>query len=169
MKTISLDRAKKEKLFYFVATAVVFRKSDGRALILKRSDREVAHPGRWGVIGGKMEWQNMQSKKPTRTNGNVLDWEHEIENLLVREAKEEASIDIDTSDMVYLNSVVYLREDGVPCVCAKFVVAYADGNTRIDSKDFDDFAWVNEKEIVNYECIDGICLEVKKAIALFNK
>ena len=39
-KKISIDEAKKEKLFYFVANVVVYRGSDGRCLILKRHERE---------------------------------------------------------------------------------------------------------------------------------
>jgi len=50
MIKISLAKAKKNKLFYFVVTGVIFRASDTRCLILKRSQKEVAHPGLWSVI-----------------------------------------------------------------------------------------------------------------------
>ena len=52
---ISVDRAKKNKLFYLVATVVVYRESDGRCLILKRGMGEKVHPGKYTVPGGKLE------------------------------------------------------------------------------------------------------------------
>ena len=52
---ISLENAKDDKLFYFVANVVVFRESDGRCLILKRSENEKVHPGKFATQGGKLE------------------------------------------------------------------------------------------------------------------
>ena len=89
---ISINNAKKEKLFYFVANVVVYRESDGRCLILKRHEREKVHPGRYAVPGGKLEWENLPISKPTRINGDILDFEDAIEELLKRETKEEAGI-----------------------------------------------------------------------------
>lgn len=45
---------KKNKL-HIVAVAAVIRRADGRYLVLKRSEREVAFPGRYGFPGGKVE------------------------------------------------------------------------------------------------------------------
>lgn len=92
---ISLKNAKENKLFYFVANVVVYRESDGRCLIFKRSEREKVHPGRYGVPGGKLEWKQLDINKPTRLNGDVLDFEGAVEELLARETKEEAGIEID--------------------------------------------------------------------------
>ena len=81
-KKISIEQAKQNKLLYFVANVVVYRKEDNRCLILKRSEREKVHPGRYGVIGGKLEWGDLDIAKPSRVNGEVLDYENAIENLL---------------------------------------------------------------------------------------
>ena len=62
---ISIDEAKRDKLFYFVANVVVYRERDGRCLILKRDEREKVHAGRWGVPGGKLEWNDMDIEHPT--------------------------------------------------------------------------------------------------------
>ena len=51
---ISLQNAKKDKLFYFVANVVIYRENDGKCLILKRSEREKVHPGKYAVPGGKL-------------------------------------------------------------------------------------------------------------------
>src|SRR3989344_7896336 len=91
---ISIDNAKKDKLFYFVANVVVFREEDCRCLILKRSKREKVHPGKYAVPGGKLEWTNLDVNNPTRINGEVLDFENAVEDLLKREVKEEAGKEI---------------------------------------------------------------------------
>ena len=81
---ISLEHAKQDKLFYFVANVVVYRESDGRCLILKRSGTEKVHPGKYCVTGGKLEWQDLDIQNPTRFNGEVLDFEDVAGKLLVR-------------------------------------------------------------------------------------
>ncbi len=64
--SISLDQAKHDKLFYVVANVVVYRDSDKRCLILKRDPREKAHPNKYAVPGGKLEWKDFDLQKPTR-------------------------------------------------------------------------------------------------------
>lgn len=44
---ISLDNAKSNNLFYFVANVLIYRESDRRCLILKRSEEEKVHPGKY--------------------------------------------------------------------------------------------------------------------------
>jgi len=166
--TITIDQAKNEKLFYFVANVVIYRPSDGRCLILKRSDRETARPGKWGVVGGKLEWKDLDPAHPTRVNGNVLDYEHAVEDLLAREAKEEAGVEIERK-LHYINSVGYIRPDGVPVVMVKFAARYLAGDIRIEEKAFSDFRWVNADEVQQYDCILGVPGEVAMAIKLFSR
>lgn len=163
---ISLEQAKQDKLMYFVVNAVVYRESDGRCLILKRSMREKVHPGRFAVPGGKLEWAQFDLTKPTRVNGDVLDFEHALEDLLAREVAEEAGITIQ-SELVYLNSVFFVRPDGIPVILIKMAVKYNNGEVKLEEGAFDDFAWVNEEEVQQYECIDGIKEEVVRTIQLF--
>jgi 8-oxo-dGTP pyrophosphatase MutT (NUDIX family) len=165
---ISLDEAKPEKLFYFVVNVVPVRKSDGRALILKRSEREIAHGGRYGVVGGKLEHADLDLTKPTRVNGDILDFEDAIPNLAKREAHEEAGINIGT-ELKYINQVTFLRPDGVPVVLLKFAAEYIGGKIKLEENSFSDFAWVNAEEVKNYPTIDGIAGEVAAAISLFAK
>lgn len=163
---ISLKNAKENKLFYFVANVVIYREEDGRCLILKRSMREKVHPGRYAVPGGKLEWEQMDIKNPTRINGNVLDFENVVEELLRRESKEEAGIEID-KNLKYINSVAFVRPDEIPVVLVKFAVKYKGGEVKPEPGAFDEYAWVNEEEVKNYECIDGIHEEVATTIKLF--
>ena len=165
-KKISLKNAKEDKLFYFVANVVVYREKDGRGLILKRSEREKAHPGRWAVLGGKMEWDSFDLKKPTRLNGDVVDFENAVEDLLVREVREEAGIEI-IPKFKYINSNMFVRPDEIPVVLVKFAARYKKGQVVREKGAFTDFAWVNEKEIKKYPCIDGIPKEILTTIKFF--
>jgi len=163
-KRISIDKAKKEKLFYFVANVIVCR-DDGRCLILKRSDKEIAHPGKYCVPGGKLEWKDLDINNPTRINGNILDYEDAVEKLLMREVAEEAGIQIG-SNFKYINSVAFIRPDEVPVVLIKFAAKYVSGDVALEEA-FTDYAWVNGEEVENYSCIKGIAEEIKKTIGLF--
>lgn len=163
---ISLDNAKKDKLFYVVANVVVCREFDGKRLILKRDERETAHPGRYGVPGGKLEWANLPIDKPTRINGDILDFENAIEDLLKREAKEEAGIEIG-DEFYYINSVAFVRPDETLVILVKFAGKYKGGDVVLEQGSFTDYKWVNAEEVKRYECIDGICEEIQKTISLF--
>ena len=163
---ISIEKAKQEKLFYFVVTGVIFRPSDGRCLILQRSKKEIAHPGLWGVIGGKLEWDDLRKNPMTRQNFDIPNWEGLAEKLLFREAKEESGLTV--VDPRYLESVVFIRPDKVPVVCVKFAVKYKRGKVKI-APEFDDYAWVNPREVKKYQTIEGIDREVAKTMQIYSK
>lgn len=165
---ISIDNAKKEKLFYFVANVVVYRDSDKRCLILKRDEREKVHPGKYAVPGGKLEWKDLPVNTPTRMNEDVLDYENSIEELLKREVLEEAGIEIE-NEFTYINSVAFIRPDEIPVILVKFAARYKSGEVKPEKGAFTDYAWVNEEEVENYDCIKGIKEEVKKTIEIFSK
>lgn len=166
--SISLDKAKQDKLFYFVANAIVVRRSDMRCLILKRHPREKVHPGRYGVPGGKLEWNDLDLQNPSRMNGDVIDFQNAIEKLLVREAKEEANVDIDPDHMRYINSNAFIRPDGIPVVLVKFATEYKGGDIKLEEGAFTDYAWVNADEVKKYACIDGVEEEIIRSIELFS-
>ena len=165
---ISIDNAKKDKLFYFVANVVVFRDSDKKCLILKRDMREKVHPGKYAVPGGKLEWNNLDITKPTRMNGDVIDFENAVEKLLKREVQEEAGIEIE-NNLQYINSVAFVRPDETPVVLVKFAAKYKSGDVKLEEGAFTDFAWADENEIKNFDCIEGIKEEVIKTINIFSK
>lgn len=167
-QTISIEQAKKDKLFYFVANVVIFRESDGRCLLLKRSDSEKVHPGKYAVPGGKLEWKDLPIDKPTRMNDDVIDFEDAVEDLLVRETREEAGIEIDRK-IAYVNSVAFIRPDGIPVMLLKFVARYVSGEVKLEEGSFTDFVWVTGEEADALDCIKGIPDEVRAAIAIFSK
>ncbi len=165
---ISLDKAKKDKLFYFVANTIIYRESDGRCLILKRSEREIAHPGRYGVVGGKLEWKDLPVESPDHINGDILDYDNAVEKLLIREAKEESGVDV-YPEFRYLLSKAFIRPDEVPVVLVKFTAKYKSGEVVPEAGAFTEYSWVNAEEVKNYPCIDGIAEEVAQAILLWQK
>ena len=167
-KKISIDNAKKDKLFYFVANVVVYREEDGRCLIFKRHEREKAHPGKYAVPGGKLEWEDLPIEKPTRINGDILDYEDSVEKLLKREVLEEAGIEIE-NEFTYINSVAFIRADEIPVILVKFAAKYKSGEVIPERGGFTDYSWVNSEEVKNYDCIKGIKEEVKKTIEIFSK
>jgi len=165
-KKISLDNAKPEKLFYFVANVVVFRRSDNRVLILKRAEREKVFPGLWGMIGGKLEHQDFDITKPSgAVNDQVIFFNSPIEKLLQREVKEEAGIEV-SDQMTYLKSLVMVRPDEIPVMFTIFIAEYKSGEVVVEEHSFSDYAWVNEKEILDYPRIEGIEKEVAEAIKM---
>jgi hypothetical protein len=60
-----------------------------------------------------------------------------------------------------------VRPDGIPVVLLKFAAEYDSGKVKPEEGAFTDFAWVNNREISKYDCIEGVTDEVKTAIHLF--
>lgn len=166
MYQISVEKAKKNKLFYVVSTATVYRPRDSRCLILKRSEKEIAHPGLWSLPGGKLEWENFQASKPDRINYDIPNWVNLVEKLVRRETKEECGLEI--GNLAYLGDVVFIRPDKVPVVCLKFGSMMTGGKIKL-APEFDDYAWVNGQEIEKYKIIKGIDEEISKTIKSFKK
>ncbi len=161
---ISIEKAKTHKLFYVVTTGVIYYPRKKKCLILQRSHKEIAHPGLWGGVGGKLEWSDLENNPITRMNHDVPNWEGLIEKQLFREAKEESGLEV--TDPRYLETVVFIRPDNIPVVIIKYALKYKSGEVKIP-EEFEDFAWVDEKSAKNYDIILGINKEIAKAIKLY--
>lgn len=164
---ISIAEAKPDKLFYVVTGATIYRPEDRRCLILKRSETEAVHPGKWVNAGGKLEHKDLDLNNPTSIDGDVTVFEDALPKLLAREAREESGIVID-EDSRFIGSKVFVRPDGIPVVLLKFGVKYKSGEVQPEAGAFTDFAWVNEEEVKNYDCIEGVQDEVAATIEVFN-
>ncbi len=97
-----------------------------------------------------------------------IDFENAVENLLKREVEEEAGIKIDDK-ITYINSVAFVRPDGIPVILVKFAARYKSGDVVLEKGAFTDFAWVDEKEINNYQCIEEIKEEVLQTIKILSR
>lgn len=155
---ISIEKAKKDKLFYFVANGIIYRSVDGKCLILKRSSKEIAYPGLWAGVGGKLEFKDL--------NGAKDKWDHIAETLLFREAMEESGLEVENPQ--YIGSIAFIRPDNVPVVSVQFGIMYKSGEVKIPPE-FEDYAWVDATEVMDYETIEGVKDEVVKTIEIFKK
>lgn len=166
LNKISLDKAKKDKLFYFVTTIVVYRESDQRCLILKRSEKDSVYPGKWALPGGRLEWDNFDLSKPDIVSDGVLNFNYPLESHVSIVVNEKAGIVVSDRPQ-YLGSVFFVRSDGTPSVLVRFAVSYISGEV-VPKEGFTDSAWVNEDEISSYDHIDGIDVDILKTIKLFS-
>lgn len=160
----SLKNIREGKAFYVVAVCFVVDVSKEKVLLLRRARSQMIHGGLWAPIGGKLEWDDFKEADITRKNGDVEDWEHIIEALIRREAKEEANIEV--NDFHYLDSVGYIRPDGIPSICLKFAGRYLGGVVRFPN-DFEASGWFGEREVKDKEAVLGIPEELERAINVF--
>lgn len=165
-KNVSVKNAKQDKLFYVVTGATIYRRSDARCLILKRSEREKVHPGKWANAGGKLEHKDLRMDSPTSVDGDVTVFEDALNELLMREVEEEAGVKIKPGPR-FIGSKVFVRPDETPVVLLKFGVEYESGEVQPEEGAFTEYAWVNADEVKGYDCIDGVAEEISAAIRLF--
>lgn len=126
----------KENQLHIVAVTG-FLEKDGKFLILKRSEKEIANPGEWTIPGGKVEGSD-----------GILD-------TLRKEIKEETGLDIE-GGFEFLGDDEFTRPDGYHVVIPKFRVIVKDSEVKIDKNDFDDFAWVDSTNIDDYKIISNV-------------
>jgi len=115
----------------------------GKFLIIKRRPDEVAFPGKWEFVGGKLE------------NGEG------IVNNLYREVKEETGLDLD-GKMIFLGDYKFKRRDGHYVVGLRFVARTKKEMIKL-SQDHTDYAWITLDEAKNYDLIGGLDNELKQA------
>ncbi|MBA7595894.1 hypothetical protein ES703_02859 [subsurface metagenome] len=139
-------------LHYVVVTGILIK--DGKFLIVKRADWEKAFPGRWTVPGGKLEVLDYVLRKKDTPHH----WYNVFEDLLKREIKEEVGLEI--SDIGYVTSMVYLRDDKIPCVIVSLWAEPVGEEIRLCSA-LTDFKWVNLEEAKDNDLIEGIYEELE--------
>ena len=139
----------KNSAHYIVATGILVK--DGKFLITKRADWEKAFPGRWTVPGGKLEVLDYA----LREKDTAHHWYNVFEDVVVREVREEVGLEI--KNIGYVTSMVYLRDDKIPCIIVSLSAEPAKDEQKIKLCDaLTEFAWVNLEEAKKYDLIDGI-------------
>jgi 8-oxo-dGTP diphosphatase len=141
-----------DKIFFISVTGIVVK--DGKFLIVKRSEKEKAFPGRWTVPGGKMQRTDYAHKTP---NAGGL-WYEVAEDVLRREVKEEANLDV--QNIRYVTSIAYVRPDGNHCVILSYACDHKGGDVKLCDA-LTEHAWVTLEEAKKYDLIDGIYDELK--------
>ncbi|MFZ5955366.1 MAG: NUDIX hydrolase [Nanoarchaeota archaeon] len=125
--------------------AFIKNKKGDKFLVIKRSKKEIAHPGKWAFPGGKLE-----------KGENVLD-------TIKREVMEEVGLRI-KDEKRFLRDFTFMRPDGHNVVGFCFEVIAKSDNVKI-SEDFDDFKWVAPEEFYLLDYIKGMDEEVRLAFS----
>lgn len=137
---------------YVVVTGILVK--DGKFLIVKRADWEKAFPGRWTVPGGKLEVLDYV----LREKDTPHHWYNVFEDLVEREVREEVGLGV--KNIGYVTSMVYLREDKIPCIIVSLWAEPVGEDIRLCSA-LTDFKWVNLEEAKNFDLIEGIYEELE--------
>jgi len=140
------------RLHIIAITGII--EKDGKYLILKRSEREVAYPGYWTVPGGKLvrhEYENL----PLTPNTEA--WYDIVSRTLEKEIMEEAGLEIE--GIRYLTDMVFIRPDNIPALVLSYYCRHKAGNVAL-GKDMVDYAWIMPEEGKNYQIIPGILDEI---------
>lgn len=129
------------KLHIVAVTGIVVK--GGKFLIVKRSEKEIAFPGKWTVPGGKLEAPD------------------NCRQTLKREILEEVGIKIQ-NEIIYLRDYEFTRPDNLHVIGITFLCKYKSGKVKLD-QDFTDYAWVTLKEAKKYDLILGAYKDLKLA------
>lgn len=138
---------------YLVVTGILVK--ENKYLIVKRSEKEKAFPGRWSVPGGKLEVLDYCLREKDTSHH----WYNTFEETLKREVKEEVGLEI--KNISYVTSMVYIRPDGIPCIIVSmWAEQEKEGQINLDSC-LTEFAWVSLEEAKKYDLIDGLYEELE--------
>jgi ADP-ribose pyrophosphatase YjhB (NUDIX family) len=162
---ISVEEAKDDKLFYVVASIIIINPADQTCLLLKRSDSEKVHPGKWGFPGGKLEHQDiLEWSKGGDPKILVEGIENILGQLAGREAKEECGLEVDAMSTRIVANKVFVRPDAVPVFLAILATNYTGGDVKLEDEAFTDSAWVKLENFGDYDTIPGLDAEAKLAL-----
>ncbi|MBI2029255.1 NUDIX domain-containing protein [Candidatus Gottesmanbacteria bacterium] len=124
---------------------------DNHFLLVKRSKKETHAPGKWSLVGGKVE--NPSAILPV------------LEDTLRREIKEEVNIEVE-NEMKYLTSSFFTTDDKKSVIDIVFLCKYKSGQlSLVDRNELSEIKWMSYEEIMeNQEIISFTkkCIELVK-------
>lgn len=152
---------KKSEQHIVAITAIVIKQ--GKVLIIKRSEDEIAYPNKWTVPGGKFDIEFFKNRKKTTEDA----WYGVVEPALAQEVKEETNIKI--KDIKYLTDMAFFRPDGASVLCLSYYCKYRGGQVKLEDG-MVEYAWIKpvKSEVKKYDLIPGIpeeIIEVGKILA----
>ncbi len=118
----------KANKLHIVAVVAVIRNSDGKYLVLKRSEREIAYPGMYTFPGGKVEDNNT------------------VEETLADEAMEEAALTLKPGKIL-LKDKSFVRPDGQTAKVFSYLCEVENADQVVICEDFTDYKWVTLEEL----------------------
>lgn len=167
MTNISTDKAKQDKLFYIVANVIIVNPSNATCLLLKRSDSEKVHPGKWAFPGGKLEHADVAKLLEETGNTPLEGIENIMGDLAAREAKEECGLSVSKNGVIIKNKV-FVRPDSVPVFMTVMTAEYVGADEVIlEEGAFSDYAWIGHENLASYDLIDGVGAEAQEALSQY--
>ena len=142
-----------DKELHRVASTCIIHK-DGKFLLLQRSFKKKAFPGKWTVPGGGLTVDDYINL-PTSGAGQ---WYGAIINSLRREIKEETNLDV--GKLNFLVDIAFIRPDDIPVVILSYFADYKSGEVKLD-EDNVKYTWATYEEAKNYDLIEGLLDEIK--------
>mgnify|MGYP003394081309 CR=1 FL=1 len=118
----------KQNKLHIIAVVAVIRNADGKYLVLKRRDDEIAYPGMYTFPGGKVE-------------GN-----DSIEETLIKEAEEEAALKLRPGKML-LKDKSFIRPDGQTVKSFSYLCSAEEPMNVKISSDFTDYRWISREDL----------------------
>jgi 8-oxo-dGTP diphosphatase len=120
----------KNNKLHIVSVVAVIRNNEGKYLVLKRSEREIAYPRMYTFPGGKVEDNDT------------------IEETLVKEAKEEANLDLKPGKIL-LKDKSFIRPDDQTVKVFSYLCEVENSDNIKISDDFTDYLWVSFEDLKN--------------------
>lgn len=148
LKDLANGIRKKNKL-HIVSVVAVIRNTEGKYLVLKRHEREIAYPGMYTFPGGKVEDNNT------------------VEETLALEAKEEAGLVLKPGKIL-LKDKAFTRPDGQTVKIFSYLCEAEDTTKVVICADFTDFKWVSVEDLNNIPHV-GIEEELVRAEEIYNQ
>lgn len=162
--SISIDQAKKDKLFYVVANIAIVNVADRSCLLLKRSENEKVLGGRWAFPGGKLEHSDITTLLVETGNKPIDGIDNILGKLVQREGKEECGLEVSPKTTLIIRNKVFVRPDNVPVFMTTLATSYLGGTVKMEDGAFSEYAWVTTDQLAGYDCIDGVRNEAASAI-----
>lgn len=145
----------KDKELHRIATTCIIYNTEKKYLVTKRSPHKKAHPNKWTVPGGGLSTDDYIS---TPTSYGEMQWYGSVEKALMREVKEEVSVEIGKPK--YLLDLTFIRPDGIPVLVLSYYALYVSGVVVLDA-DAIEYRWVTLEEARQLDLIAGIFEEIE--------
>lgn len=137
----------KNNKLHIVSVVAVIRNNEGKYLVLKRSEKEIAYPGMYTFPGGKVEDNDT------------------VEETLIKEAEEEASLNLKPGKIL-LKDKSFIRPDGQTVKVFSYLCEVENSDNIKISDDFTDYKWVSFEDLKNISHV-GIEDELLQADKLY--
>jgi 8-oxo-dGTP diphosphatase len=129
-----------DEKYYCAVKALIFR--DDNFLIIKRSLNARSDPHSWEFPGGRIEFKESP------------------ETAIDREVKEETSLDVNC--LFPISTWTFTKTENIQVIGITFLCLLRQPGTVVLSPEHDEFAWISESQIGNFQFSKGVTEEMKK-------